>query len=162
MKGKGVFLQALANVAQQLGKPELVAERDRLFGLYDVVTGDVDKSSAAEIRARAYDPDTAAALANEIVKVYDDIRQKGATDSIQKASSYLDRQTEASAKDLKTAEQQLQAYRATLPSPDLVASVQARAPTFSSFRAMSISRSGPCFFKSGGQGDEASLDTSLL
>lgn len=111
LRGSSVFYKALQRVAERRNDPKLLTEAnfEDLYLKYDVLAE--KDSGAAQIRARAYSPEIAMELANEIAYSYNDLRQASAKESVQKASFYIDEQIKQGAKNLADAEEKLRDFK---------------------------------------------------
>jgi succinoglycan biosynthesis transport protein ExoP len=121
LKGEGVFEAGLRKVATEKNDPGLLAKKDELYNMYDVVSA--PDSGAALVRARAYSPDDAAALSSAIADSYNEIRQAKQQEAVQSAVKYLEEQSAVAKKDLEAAEEAFKKEKETLGMPEIAANV---------------------------------------
>jgi succinoglycan biosynthesis transport protein ExoP len=117
LQSEGVFRGALYSVAEKAQDSELKKQEKTLFSMYKV---DVKPNSAVTtVKVRAFEPEVAATMANEIALTY---RQKvaGAVNELEglKQHDFSSRIGKAK-KGLEDAEKKLQAYKAETNTPDL-------------------------------------------
>ncbi len=111
IRGQGVFDTAVVNVAKASSKSNL-SEADmleRLYAMYDVVFE--KDTSLGSVRARAYDPETASKLANEITGVYNQFRTDRAKRASSDAVAYLTAQVAASQTQAGAASKALEDFK---------------------------------------------------
>jgi uncharacterized protein involved in exopolysaccharide biosynthesis/Mrp family chromosome partitioning ATPase len=119
LRSRGIFLTALKNVSDSRGDLSLM-NRDyyeRIYKMYDV-TGSRD-SRAAEIVVKAFDPQLAADLANEITYAYNEKRRDSSKESISEAQALMETQIDIARKDLGKAEADLRDFKQNAKIVDL-------------------------------------------
>lgn len=113
--GENVFAQALILYAEKTGRAELDPRRMTLeqFLTHYRMTNvfNPEKTRVCDVRVRAYDPQQAADLTNQIVEVYNDARLRAARTSVVQASEYLTRQIDSSKKELEQLDERLRTYK---------------------------------------------------
>lgn len=119
LRSRGIFRQAMKRISEAKGDARLqsLEMMDKLYLMYDVM-GARD-SRAVEIVVKANDPDLAADIANEIVVIYNELRQESATESVTDAQNMLDEQLVAARKSLGEAEAKLRDFKQKTGMVDL-------------------------------------------
>lgn len=117
LKSEGVYNSALHRVAEKRGGRDAEIRNRDLYRMYDVQVP--PGSSMAMVRVRAYDPDFAALLANEITRSYRLVRaQANSSAEGARVQSFLAKIDQAK-EELDDSEQRLATYKARTGSPDL-------------------------------------------
>lgn len=117
LRSEGVYKTALQRVAARKKDKQLKQDQKRLFEMYRV---DVEpRSAVAQVRVRAYAPQTAADLANELARTYRS-KRASATNQTEAArqQSYFDRMDRAKT-TLEDSERRLSEYKSRTNAPDL-------------------------------------------
>jgi uncharacterized protein involved in exopolysaccharide biosynthesis/MinD-like ATPase involved in chromosome partitioning or flagellar assembly len=122
IRGEGVFQQALRKVASETNHPELLGQSDDLYELYDVVSS--QDATEVLVRARAYNPEIATALANAIADAYNERRQASQREAVSAALAYLDGQITQNRNDLKEAETKLRDMKQELGLPEVNSNIR--------------------------------------
>lgn len=117
LRGEGVFRAAIEMVAIQANKPELRRQADELYDMYDVVGS--PESSDVLVRARAYTPELATAIANAAAVAYNDRRQRTQRETVAEALTYLQNQITAERENLKQSETRFKEKKEELGLPDV-------------------------------------------
>lgn len=124
LSSQSVFYQALAKVDDAKSRRgDLVSQFADLYPLYDIETArntntQVD-AGVLLLKVRAKSADDAAAIADQIGRVYDEIRVRNARESVQQALNYLSNQIEAAKKNLDGAASSVENYKRTNQISDL-------------------------------------------
>lgn len=109
LSGEALFDEAAQNVATRQGQKLSQDDLDNLFQMYDVLN---DKETAvADVRVRAYSPETAADIANEVGAVYNKVREREAMQVAQAAKAYLEQQVAEAKQSMDKAEDNLKTYK---------------------------------------------------
>lgn len=117
LKSEGVYASALHRVSLRNGGKEAEKKNLDLYKMYNVDAK--SGSSVATVRVRAYDPNFAASMANEIALTYRVLRaQANNTAEAARQQGFLARIDQAK-EELESAEQKLENYKAQTGSPDL-------------------------------------------
>lgn len=132
LRSEGVFKKSLVQVAQDLSDPKLVADpedMDKLFMMYDAIVppseSENDPVRVVTIRAKAYDPDVAARIANKVLDVYNDTRMQSAKEAVSETLVYLDAEISSTRKELLAADKAYRDYKASHGVSDLLVGFQA-------------------------------------
>ena len=133
IRGEGVFRQALEKVATERNMPELRGQADELYELYDVVAS--QEATEVLVRARAYDADTAVALANGVADAYNERRQASQREAVSRALNYLEGQIAQEKNDLRESEVRLKDMKQELGLPEVNANIRADVEYQSQLRA---------------------------
>jgi uncharacterized protein involved in exopolysaccharide biosynthesis/MinD-like ATPase involved in chromosome partitioning or flagellar assembly len=122
IRGEGVFRQALEKVAVETNKTELRAQADDLYDMYDVVS--TQEATEVLVRARAYDAETATALANAIADAYNERRQTSQREAVSAALAYLEGQIAQEKSDLNSSEVRLKEMKEELGLPEVSSNIR--------------------------------------
>ncbi len=125
LRGEGTFKRALAEVADSKLDPDLKSDdmEQRLFLMYDV---EADKDSkVATIDVKAYNPEYAAMIANDISDVYDKVRDAAGKDAYARAIAYLQDQISGTKRQLDDTEAALEKYKRDHKIIDMVSDEKA-------------------------------------
>ena len=122
IKGEAIFMDALRKVESTGQGKDLVKNFETLYGLYDVASS--NDASAVLIRARAYDPVSAAAIANEVGESYNTRRQNSLKARVAQALDYLEGQKTLAKQELHDAEESLKKTKQETGLPEISANVQ--------------------------------------
>lgn len=109
IRSETTFANALQAAAEKLSDASLLRDYEDLYLMYDVKGQEM--SRIAQVRVRAYSPDSAAAIADEIGKVYNDLRQQAIRRSVVQAQEYLDSQVRSAERDVREAERRLERFK---------------------------------------------------
>lgn len=109
LRGQALFAEALTNVATRRNQPELAADWERYYRMYDVLAD--EKSNVAIILARMYNAELASELADEVSRVYSQVRQRSTRQSLIQATQYLQLQSDQAKKDVDLAQRKLREYK---------------------------------------------------
>lgn len=110
LRSQSVFFQALQNVAREENSPDLIQDWVRLYLMYDVLSPEtraatLETGSVATIRVRVPgDRDLAQAIAQQVIRVYNDLRVQNARTGLQNAIRYLSAQEQSSRTALEQAD----------------------------------------------------------
>lgn len=123
MKSSGAFKEAIFNVAQRRNDPSLASPEniDALYAMYDI--GAMANSRVMSTVVRAYDPQVAADISNELVDVYNKKRKQSSSSSYTNAQFTINQQLTETKKKLDAAEQRLAEFKQQLGGTDLAAKV---------------------------------------
>ncbi|MEJ5169526.1 MAG: hypothetical protein WHU10_00920 [Fimbriimonadales bacterium] len=109
IRSETTFANALQAAAEKLSDPALLRDYEDLYLMYDVKGQEM--SRIAQVRVRAYSPESAAAIADEIGQVYNELRQQAIRRSVVQAQEYLDSQVRSAERDVREAEQRLERFK---------------------------------------------------
>ncbi len=129
LRSASVFFDALQRVADRRKEPNLLGEWDRYYLMYDVVGSerkraqDEEMGSVAQIRVKAFNPEVAADVANEITEVYNYIRLKAARGAVADGVKYLEEQIKTSEANLAKREHDYRDYKKSVGIADYKAQV---------------------------------------
>ena len=122
IRGEGVFRQALEKVAVETNNPQLRTQAEELYELYDVAS--TTEATEVLVRARAYNPEVATALANSIADAYNERRQSTQREAVSAALAYLEGQISQNRNDLKQSETQLKEMKEELGLPEVSSNIR--------------------------------------
>lgn len=113
LRSVSVLAKAVERVDPKLLAP---GEFEKLYAMYDVVgserrTTEETEGSVAQIRVKAYDPETAARIADEVANVYNDERQRISREANQTTLAYLKAMTADAQKDMQAKQAAYRDYR---------------------------------------------------
>ncbi len=119
LRSRGIFRQAMKRISEARGDSGLQSPEvmDKLFLMYDVMGS--RESRSVDIIVKANDPGLAADLANEIVVIYNELRQDSATESVSDAQNMLDEQIISARNSLGDAEKKLRDFKQRTGMVDL-------------------------------------------
>ena len=121
LRSEGVFKEAykaaLRKDAAAVRNTQPVKPDLNLYNMYSVVQS--PNAAVAMVRVRAYDPDFAAELANQILLTYKITRAKATNSADAAQQQALIQRADQAKQDLDAAENKLQAYKIRTGSPDL-------------------------------------------
>lgn len=119
LRSRGIFRQAMKRISEARGDSWLQSPEamDRLFLMYDVMGS--RESRSVDIIVKANDPGLAADLANEIVVIYNELRQDSATESVSDAQNMIDEQIKEARNSLGVAENKLRIFKQETGMVDL-------------------------------------------
>jgi uncharacterized protein involved in exopolysaccharide biosynthesis/Mrp family chromosome partitioning ATPase len=122
LRSEETFKRALRNVGVRRDDDKLwtAKEESDLYLMYDIEA--VNQSRVMTLDVKAYDPQEAADIANEIVVVYNELRKQMSTEAYTSAQASLQEQLASTTGDLSTAEQQLKDFKEKAGIADLSAS----------------------------------------
>lgn len=124
LSSQAIFFQSVMAVAGDTGQSQLPDQWVDLYRMYDIETArttnqQVD-AGVAMLKVRAYSAETAAAIANQIARQYNETRQRNSRESVQSALNYLDGSLKSAEKDLKDKERALSEYQKSQNIADMV------------------------------------------
>ncbi len=124
LSSQSVFFQALDEIATRESNTELRENWVDYYRMYDIETARTtndqnDSAGIALIKVRTHDAKVSAAIANQIEKVYNEVRARNAREAVQSALQYVNDQIDASQKKLKESEQALEKFKADHKITDL-------------------------------------------
>lgn len=117
LSSQSVFYQALARVAEERGRPDLIDGGNWVdyYRKYDIemarTTNQQVDAGVALILVRAYDPEIAADVANKIGEVYNDVKKRQARDGVSEGLRYLAVQIPLAERNLREAEAKYREYK---------------------------------------------------
>jgi uncharacterized protein involved in exopolysaccharide biosynthesis len=109
IRSESTFANALESAAQKLNDPSLLRDYEALYLMYDVKGQEM--SRIAQVKVRAYSPEAATSIADEIGRVYNELRQQAVRRSVVQAQEYLDSQVRSAERDVKDAERRLEQFK---------------------------------------------------
>lgn len=111
LRSEGTFKQAVFDVAQAMNKPSLASPdvMDDLFTMYDVQM--MRDSRVMTVRVQAYDAKVAAAIANQVVDVYNRKRRQTASAAWSTAQSSVNDQLGSAKQALDKSEQKIKEFK---------------------------------------------------
>lgn len=117
LRSEGVYNKALGAVAAQFGDKKTADKNKGLYRLYTVdrTTG----ASVAVVRVRAYQPEFASKLANEIARTYRLVRTQANSTAEKSRQQGILTKLEDARESLEDAETRLSTYKARTGTPDL-------------------------------------------
>lgn len=121
LRSRSLFFAALQALAEEQRQPEMLNQFERYYSMYDVL-GERD-SDAVQIRARAYTPEMAVMLANEVYDQYNEQRIASARESTRSTLEYLKGQIETSTVELNKAMQARKDYKEQMAIADLASAI---------------------------------------
>lgn len=121
IRGEGVFRAAVEKVATETNNPQLRTQAGDLYDMYDVVSS--QDATEVLVRARAYSPESATAIANAVADVYNDRRQLTQRESVAEALAYLEGQIQQERADLKTSEENMRKAKEELGLPEVASNI---------------------------------------
>lgn len=110
LQSKGMFENALLQVAVNRNDSSLQKKVDELYRFYEVAQAGKD-SKVAILSAKANDPELAAALVNEVANFYNDFRQRKSKESLSTGQDVLNTRVNQARADLKQTENKLSAFK---------------------------------------------------
>lgn len=106
---RGVFYQALADVFAKTSDPDLRADPEKYYLMYNVTSE--RESNVAVITTQAFSPERAQEIANAVTTAYNEIRKQSLRDAVNDALQYLAAQIAASERDLREVDEQYRKFK---------------------------------------------------
>lgn len=110
LQSKGMFENAVAQVAQQRNDASLMKQAEDLYPFYQVGTYGKN-SKIASLTVRARDPKTAADITDQIAAFYNDFRGKKSKESIAIGSEVLNANVKKAREDLRKSEEEVKKFK---------------------------------------------------
>ncbi|MCX7798842.1 MAG: hypothetical protein N2109_00690 [Fimbriimonadales bacterium] len=109
IRSESTFASALESAARKLNDASLLRDYEDLYLMYDVKGQEM--SRIAQVRVRAYSQEAATSIADEIGRVYNELRQQAVRKSVVQAQEYLDSQVRSAERDVRDAERRLERFK---------------------------------------------------
>lgn len=106
----GLFEMAMSRVAVRRNRPDLLANSDQSFKMYQVEQGGKD-SKVVLLTFKANDPQLAADTLNEVTAFYNEFREQKTKEAMASGQKLLQQRVAESYKDMKRTESKLTAFK---------------------------------------------------